>query len=100
METPSIKPSKKQVKTPRRHRAISDFSEEYRKTIANMVEQFHNSARHWVAVNRDAPDEYECFGADTVQRLRASGPLAPLLAQRQWVLWKWERRNGKLTKVP
>ncbi|MES4787280.1 MAG: hypothetical protein C4294_17355, partial [Nitrospiraceae bacterium] len=27
-------------------------------------------------------------------------PPAPLLERRAWVLWRYERRNGRLTKVP
>jgi hypothetical protein len=100
METPSIKPTEKQGKTLCPRRSINVLSEEDRKQLIRLCEQIHNSARQWVAVNRDAPDGYECFCDDTVRRLRASGPLAPLLAQRQWVIWKWERRGDKLTKVP
>ena len=38
---------------------------------------------------------------ELADRIRAAAPLAPLLAQRHWVIWRYEGRNGgKLSKVP
>jgi Toprim domain len=105
MKTSSINPSKTQVEiteiTEERHaRRVAKVAGD--EQLIKLCEQIHNSARQWVAVNRDAPDDFECFCANTVRRLRALAPLAPLLAQRQWVLWRWEIPDGKrkLTKVP
>ena len=105
METHSINPAGKQVEiaeiTAERHaRRVAKVDGNER--LIKLFEQIHNSARQWASVNRDAPDDAGVFCADTVRRLRASVPLAPLLAQRQWVLWKWEIPDGKRkpTKVP
>ena len=38
---------------------------------------------------------------ELADRIRGAAPLAPLLAQRHWVIWRYEGRNGgKLSKVP
>src|SRR5262249_11168561 len=37
--------------------------------------------------------------ADLIQSIRATFPL-DLLAKPNWITWQYERRDGKLTKVP
>ncbi len=62
--------------------------------------EMRQSIRDYQAANPHGPGGFEPWCPQAESRIRASTPLAPLLAQKQWVIWRWESNGGKLTKIP
>ena len=46
------------------------------------------------------PDTLRDHATTTMDRERLPSVLGPLMAMPHWVLWRWEEKNGKRTKVP
>jgi hypothetical protein len=84
----------------RERRPFKDLTPEEKDQLAKFLEPIHLSIKQWLAATPDAPDDAEPFTPDTERTIRGSLPPASLLAQGQWVLWRWETVKGKLTKVP
>ena len=81
---------------------VKDLTPLEQAALAEKFGLIMRGVQQYLAVNPDAPEDFEVFCADTERAISSSGPLAPLRNLPQWVLWRWEIPKGKdkPTKVP